>query len=100
MTQENECEPNLEKYYPVPNDNGFDDFSDITLKNVSMALLLLGLIAVMVNVLMAYLFVVQEWVIIWPSMSMAKIGVILMCVGGVIYIVNHFMQQHSRAHDH
>lgn len=100
MGIENECEPNLAKYYPVPNDNEASDLSDITLKNISVALLLLGFIAFMVNALMVYLFMTQEWVIIGPAISMVNIGVTLICVGGVLYLINFLLKRNSRAYDH
>ena len=50
-----EGEPNLSKYYPVPNEASLNDLPDITLKNVSLAMILLGL-AILLGSLIMFLF--------------------------------------------
>lgn len=96
MSSEDECEPDLAKYYPVSEELGVGEFPDITLKNASIALMLLGLIAIMVNLLMLYLFIRQEWVIAWPETSAAQAGVILMCFGVALYLVDRYLERKSR----
>ena len=92
MPLEKESEPNLAEYYHVSNDISFDDFTDVSLKNMSLAFILLGLIAFMVNALMVFLFMSQEWAVIWPQTSGAQIGVILMCFGGGLYLVDYVLE--------
>ena len=88
-----EGEPNLSKYYPVPNEAGLNDLPDITLKNVSLAMILLGFIAFMVNALMVYIFMRQEWAVIWPQTGGAQVGTILVIFGVVLYMVNHLIER-------
>jgi len=88
-----EGEPNLSKYYPVPNEASLDDLPEITLKNVSLAMILLGFIAFMVNALMVFIFMRQEWAVIWPSTGGAQVGTILVIFGAVLYTINHLIER-------
>lgn len=88
-----EGEPNLSKYYPVPNEAGLNDLHDITLKNVSLAMILLGFIAFMVNALMVFIFMRQEWAVIWPRTGGAQVGTVLVVFGVVLYIINHLIER-------
>jgi hypothetical protein len=88
-----EGEPNLSKYYPVPNDTGLNDLPEITLKNVSLAMILLGFIAFMVNALMVFIFMRQEWAVIWPQTGGAQVGVILVIFGVVLYAANRIIER-------
>lgn len=96
MHSENDVEPDLTKYYPVSEEIRVGEFSDITLKNISVAIFLLGLIAFMVNALMVYLFMRQEWTMRWPLTSGAQVGTVLMIFGGILYIVNRYMERKSK----
>ena len=58
-----------------------------------MAFFFLGLIAFMVNALMAFLYMRQGWVIIGPQTSAAQVGVVLMGFGAAIYLVNRWMEK-------
>lgn len=93
LQSKDEFEPDLAKYYHVQNDIGLDDFSEITLKNISMAFILLGLIAFMVNALMVFLFMSQKWVVIWPNTSAAEVGAILMVFGGLLYFTDFMFER-------
>lgn len=93
MSSEEKGEPNLAKYYNVSDEFGLDDFSDITLKTISIGFLLLGMIAFMVNALMVFLFMRQDWAVIWPRTSAAQIGVIFMCFGGALYLVDRLLER-------
>ena len=95
MHNENECEPDLGKYYPVSNEVGAGELPTLTIKNISLGIFLLGLIAFTVNALMVFLFMSQEWAVIWPRTSGAQIGVVLMIIGGVLYLVNHLWERRS-----
>ncbi|MEE9150269.1 MAG: hypothetical protein V3U20_00355 [Thermoplasmata archaeon] len=53
MHSENDVELDLTKYYPISDKVGVGELPDITLKNISIAFFLLGLIAFMVNALMS-----------------------------------------------
>jgi peptidoglycan biosynthesis protein MviN/MurJ (putative lipid II flippase) len=86
-------EPDLKKYYPTSNEIPNSELPEVSLKNLSMAFFLLGLIAFMVNALMVFLYMRQEWVIIGPQTSAAQVGVVLMIFGGAIYLVNHLMEK-------
>lgn len=93
MLSENEGEPDLSKYYPVSDEIGPGEFPDITLKNISIGLFILGLIAFMVNALLVYLFMRQRWSVIWPKTSGAQVGVVLMIFGGALYLVNYLIMR-------
>jgi hypothetical protein len=86
-------DPDLAKYYPTSNEIPNPELPEVSLKNLSMAFFLLGLIAFMVNALMVFLFMRQEWVMIWPQTSAAQVGVVLMLFGGAIYFVNYLMEK-------
>jgi hypothetical protein len=96
LENKEEVEPNLAKYYPVSSELGLNDFSDITLKNISLAFILLGLIGFMVNALMVFLFMSQTWVVIWPQTSAAEVGAILMVFGGMLYFVDFLIERRSK----
>lgn len=96
MHSENDVEPDLTKYYPVSEEIRVGEFPDITLKNISLALIILGLIAFMINALMVYLFMRQEWAVIWPRTSAAEAGVILMSFGVVLYLINRLWERRFR----
>lgn len=96
MQSENDGEPNLTGYYPVSNDVGLNDLSEITLKQISMAFFLLGLIAFMINGLMVYLFMRQEWAVIWPRTSAAQFGVVFMGFGGILYLFHILWERKFR----
>jgi hypothetical protein len=85
--------PDLSKYYPVSEEMTLYEFPDITLKNLAMAFFLLGLIAILVNALMVYLYIRQEWVIIWPSTSGVQVGIILMILAGLLYFANYLIEK-------
>ncbi len=53
LHSENDVELDLTKYYPISDKVGVGELPDITLKNISIAFFLLGLIAFMVNALMS-----------------------------------------------
>lgn len=96
MPIENECEPDLAKYYPVSNEVGIDNLPTITVRNIGLGLLLLGFIAFIVNALMVFLFMSQEWAVIWPRISGAQIGVVLIFIGGALYLANLLWERKSR----
>jgi hypothetical protein len=96
LHSENDVEPDLTKYYPVSEEIGIGEFPDITLKNISLALIILGLIAFMINALMVYLFMRQEWAVIWPRTSAAQAGVVLMSFGVVLYLINRIWERRFR----
>lgn len=87
MHTENNAEPDLSKYYPVSDDIGEPEYPEVNLKTIAFAMILLGLIAFMVNALMVYLFMRQEWVMRGYLIFAAKIGVILMSFGVVLYFL-------------
>jgi peptidoglycan biosynthesis protein MviN/MurJ (putative lipid II flippase) len=89
-------EPNLSKYYPVSNEASLDDLPEITLKNVSLAMILLGFIAFMVNALMVFIFMRQEWAVIWPQTGGAQVGTVLVIFGIILYVVNHLIERKLR----
>lgn len=91
-----EGEPDLSKYYPVPNETGLDDLPDITLKNVGLAMILLGFIAFMVNALMVFIYMRQEWAVIWPRTQGAQVGTVLVIIGAVLYLINHLIERKIR----
>jgi hypothetical protein len=93
LPPEGEDEVDLTKYYPTSPEIPNSELPDVSLKNLSMAAFLLGLIAFMVNALMVYLYIRQEWVIIWPSTTAAQVGVVLMGFAAVVYLANHFMEK-------
>ncbi len=95
MAPENDTKPNLAKYYSVRADLDNGEFPEITTKNVSFALFVLGLIAIMVNLLMVYVYMRQEWVIIWPQTSGVWIGTGLMLLGGVLYFIDRYFEKKS-----
>jgi hypothetical protein len=93
LSHEENAKPDLSKYYPVSEEITITELPDLTLKNIALAFFLLGLIAFMVNALMVYLYMRQEWVIIWPQTSGAQIGVILMIFAGALYFVNYMFEK-------
>jgi hypothetical protein len=93
LPQEGNAKPDLSRYYPVSPEISVNELPEITLKNVSLGLLLLGLIAFMVNALMVYLFMKQSWIVIWPQTGGAQMGVFFMAIGGVAYFVNYVIEK-------
>ena len=93
LPQEGEYEPTLSKYYPVSKEIPNAEVPEISLNNLALAFFLLGLIAFLVNALMVFLFVRQEWVMIWPRTSAAQAGCALMLVGGAIYLFNYILEK-------
>lgn len=83
----------LAKYYPTSLEIPNPELPEVSLKNLSMAAFLLGFIAFMINALMVYLYMRQEWVVIWPSTAAAQFGVVLMGFAAVVFLVNHFMEK-------
>ncbi|UCE35937.1 MAG: hypothetical protein JSW00_10245 [Thermoplasmata archaeon] len=95
MDTENEVEPKMKRYYPIAHEYEKGDLPDFTLKNIAMGFILLGLITIMVNLLMVYLFVRQEWAMIGPGFYFAGAGVILICIGTAMYLANRFLERRS-----
>jgi hypothetical protein len=93
VPEEGNAKPDLTRYYPVSSEIKVSELPEITLKNMSFALFLLGLIAFMVNALMVYLFMKQQWIVIWPQTAGAQIGVFLMAIGGFVYFVNYIIEK-------
>jgi hypothetical protein len=93
MPHEGETKPDLSKYYPVSQDISMSELPEITLENLSKALFLLGLIAFMINALMVYLFVRQEWAMRYPLTTFAQIGITMMLFGGILYLVNRKLEK-------
>lgn len=88
-----EGEPNLSDYYPVPSEAGLDDLPEITLKNVGLAMILLGFIAFMVNAIMVFIFMRQEWAVIWPRTEGAQVGAVLVVFGTALYALNLLIER-------
>jgi hypothetical protein len=95
LHSENESEPDLSQYYPVSNEIGPGELPNVTIKNIGLGLLLLGIIAFIVNALMVFLFMSQEWAVIWPRTSGAQFGVVLMVIGGIICLTSYVWERRS-----